>query len=685
MGVTALDRDADTDPDIEDIAALTPADGDLLRYDTDGSRYTGIQPGALSIIPTGGTVSDQLADLLAREFWLEDYGGVGDDDESKATANTTALNLVMAEIEDAGGGVLKSLGSFYFEPETSDPAARFPQAPIIIRGAGSRKTIWKLRSGASLIGALLANPYSGGEEQTADDVTIMDMTFEGNGNASEQATAKAAGLLRLYQFNRLRLIRSRFWKGRGYGVGLQGVMSSGGADTRGPQNDLYMESCELISNGKAAYFTGAVTDYDDGIDAKSLNRGTFIDCYAYDNGDKGFDIRGQQVSYIGTRAKANVTAGFACSRGGGEPTQSSHSFDACWAEDNAIGLSPNAEYANTDLVPAQLSVSWNGGALIGSTSHNISVPTAGGTNLIGQLRLRVANADIRGATSRGISFSSQFESLLLQNNNIRDNGTQGVAVDTSQTAKACIIMGNDIRGNGSHGVSLGSSDLSAGAIIMGNSITGNGGWGLIGASNVDNVIEKNNYFSGNTSGPVSLTGTGNRRDLFPQEVLSSTAAVTTIRRADVGASATAFLTSGTLFLVAVFLPRGMTVTNIRVLFAADAITPTNLWYGLYDKNLAKLQVTADNTNGALTAGALKTLALASPFVTTYDGLHYVAIMSAAGTTPTGRIAAISSNAANILPRLCGNTSDTGLTNPASAPSTAGSITAGASIPYVELA
>lgn len=78
MVLRTVRADRDTDPDISDIAALTPSDGDLLRYDTDGTRYSGVQPSALSIIPTGATVGQTLAALTGDEINVKaGWGGVG--------------------------------------------------------------------------------------------------------------------------------------------------------------------------------------------------------------------------------------------------------------------------------------------------------------------------------------------------------------------------------------------------------------------------------------------------------------------------------------------------------------------------------------------------------------------------------------------------------------------------------
>ena len=127
------------------------------------------------------------------------------------------------------------------------------------------------------------------------------------------------------------------------------------------------------------------------------------------------------------------------------------------------------------------------------------------------------------------------------------------------------------------------------------------------------------------------------------------------------------------------LSRGMKVSTITFWSGGTgAGTPTNQWFTLRDSARVLLGVTADDTTTAWGTNVAKTLTLASPVVIPADGFYYIGIMVKATTTPTMTgIASISTGprAANPIP--AGTTADTGLTDPASAPSTAGALTAAA--------
>lgn len=141
----------------------------------------------------------------------------------------------------------------------------------------------------------------------------------------------------------------------------------------------------------------------------------------------------------------------------------------------------------------------------------------------------------------------------------------------------------------------------------------------------------------------------------------------------------ALLTSGRGHLVRMGVLRGDVVTNINFLAGATAaVTPTNQWFALYSSARAKLGVTADDTTTAWAANAVKTLALASPYTVTADGFVYAEIVVVAATPPSLRCQAGSAFITGVAPIKSG-VSDTGLTNPASAPSTA-AITANANVP-----
>jgi hypothetical protein len=147
----------------------------------------------------------------------------------------------------------------------------------------------------------------------------------------------------------------------------------------------------------------------------------------------------------------------------------------------------------------------------------------------------------------------------------------------------------------------------------------------------------------------------------------------------------AVLATGTLVLQAIYLPAGTVVSSITCVSGGTAAgTPTNQWFALYDQSLAKLAVTADDTSTAWAADSAKTLSFASPFVTTYSGLHYVGVMVKATTVPTLAGVATRASVIGLAPKLTG-TSTGSLTTPATAPATAAALTAVAATIYAYIA
>lgn len=98
MAVSVVRAETNDDPDVADIAALEPSDGDMLYWATGGTRYNtvssssymrgllstasaaalGTVVSALSVTSTGGTTSDSLADHLNYIVRPEKNGAVGD-------------------------------------------------------------------------------------------------------------------------------------------------------------------------------------------------------------------------------------------------------------------------------------------------------------------------------------------------------------------------------------------------------------------------------------------------------------------------------------------------------------------------------------------------------------------------------------------------------------------------------
>ncbi len=149
-----------------------------------------------------------------------------------------------------------------------------------------------------------------------------------------------------------------------------------------------------------------------------------------------------------------------------------------------------------------------------------------------------------------------------------------------------------------------------------------------------------------------------------------------------GQTNVAALTSGRLMLCAIVLPAAAVITSITFAAGSTAATlPNNQWFALYDKNLGKLGVTADDTSAAWSAAALKTLALSAQYTVPATDLYYLGVCVVATTPPT--LAGVSSIAAVgtvTTPAVVG-LSTTGLTTPATAPNTAAALASVSAYPY----
>lgn len=141
------------------------------------------------------------------------------------------------------------------------------------------------------------------------------------------------------------------------------------------------------------------------------------------------------------------------------------------------------------------------------------------------------------------------------------------------------------------------------------------------------------------------------------------------------------LSTGRLTLAAVYLRAGQVVANISFLSGTTPLaTGSNQWFSLWSSARVLRGVTADDTSTAWAANTLKTLAMVSPYTITTTGIHYLGILVVASTVPTLRSVSLGSAVSGLAPIITG-TSDTGLTNPASAPGTAAAITAVGNVPY----
>jgi len=157
----------------------------------------------------------------------------------------------------------------------------------------------------------------------------------------------------------------------------------------------------------------------------------------------------------------------------------------------------------------------------------------------------------------------------------------------------------------------------------------------------------------------------------------------TIPRKSVTTNTLAIGATGVLLLTAIFLPAGVTITNVHFLAGTTAQSSgTHSWVALYDNNLRLIDQSNDDTGAAaVAANTVYTKALKNTQKTGYSGLYYVGIMVAGIGMPQGAGLLQPTNAGlqGIAPILCG-TSTGSLTN--IAPDPAAALTAVVSIPYM---
>lgn len=157
--------------------------------------------------------------------------------------------------------------------------------------------------------------------------------------------------------------------------------------------------------------------------------------------------------------------------------------------------------------------------------------------------------------------------------------------------------------------------------------------------------------------------------------LTSTIAETMPRELCPEVNSTVPTASGTLFLQAIYLKAGQTVSNITASSATTAAgTPTNYFLALYSglqSAPALLAQSANQTTTAWAANTTKTLAMTTPYKVPTSGVYYIGVMMVATTVMTmkGGTARTGGTLAGGAPIISG-TSTTGLTttlpNPAAA-------------------
>ena len=168
-------------------------------------------------------------------------------------------------------------------------------------------------------------------------------------------------------------------------------------------------------------------------------------------------------------------------------------------------------------------------------------------------------------------------------------------------------------------------------------------------------------------------------------VAPSTAVAETIPRAVGAQSVTIATVSGTVYMTAVFIPANTVVNAVNVVTGSTASSNdvTINWAALCNGSRVVLAASANATTQLTPAGYVNTLAMTTPFTTTYSGLYYIAYTVGATTTqPTVvGVASAGTELTKIAPISSGTSSTAGTATPPAVGSTLGAITATANTIY----
>lgn len=320
----------------------------------------------------------------------------------------------------------------------------------------------------------------------------------------------------------------------------------------------------------------------------------------------------------------------------------------------------------------------------------------------------VTGNTVRNAGSNGINIAGSVYANVTGNLVDTTSSNFGIFVgqgsDAATNSTNATVVGNTIIAPSSAGIRL--STNATGCTVSGNTVrkgAGSPSNALSMAASATGCSVLNNDFSGNnwsaatamsTSTALPFTGPGGMQalpgsnlvdlDFNPLPTLEAymrpSGRYETTSRLRLGTTSTP--TSGTLYLVPIWLPAGLVVSNITFVSGGTAaVSPTNWWFTLHNASKVAVARTADQTTTAWAANTIMTKAIAqttagsaTSYTTLNNGLHYLGIMIKATTVcnlvSEGSVADV---VASVSPGFGGT--DTGLSTPPTV--TSGAFTAGA--------
>jgi hypothetical protein len=236
------------------------------------------------------------------------------------------------------------------------------------------------------------------------------------------------------------------------------------------------------------------------------------------------------------------------------------------------------------------------------------------------------------------SDSTNSTDAVITGNQITAPASSGIRLSTN--ASGCLVTGNKVRkGSGSTTSALSMAASATGCTVLSNDFSGNS-WSAATAMGVSTAAPVTG-----PGGMQTLPGSNSvDTDLSPLPALEGamrpSGRYETTSRLRLGTSSTP--TSGTLYLVPIWLPKGLVVSNLTFVSGGTGVTtPTNWWFTLHNSSRVALARTADQTTTAWAANTIMTKAVAqttggsaSSYTTTYAGLYYLGVMIKATTVCT---------------------------------------------------
>lgn len=236
-----------------------------------------------------------------------------------------------------------------------------------------------------------------------------------------------------------------------------------------------------------------------------------------------------------------------------------------------------------------------------ATNFGIFVGQSGSTDSTDAL---VSGNTVVAAFSAGIRCSTDAARCTITGNKVRKGGVSANGITLAATAVDCVVTNNDLSGNS-------WPSTTAMAFTTAAPITGPGGMTTLPGSNL---------VDGDLTPLPSL-----------ESAMRPAGRFETTSRLRCGTSSTP--TSGTLYLVPIYLPKGAVISNLGFVSVTGITSPTNYWFTLHDSSRVAVARTANQTTTAWASNTAKTLAVAqttagsaTTYTTTYTGLHYLGLM-----------------------------------------------------------